>query len=71
MPHPEKVTEPYTQRFTATEMLDVAHAANAEERSVSEWVRLVVRRHLYGHCRRATGERQATDSGFQVLGDAP
>lgn len=63
----EKITEAYTQRFTASEMLDLNDLAMREERTVPEVVRFIIRRYLYGNSRRPADERNGTNSGFQRL----
>ena len=49
-----KASEAYTQRLTEIEMRDVERLARQQERSVSEFIRLLVRQHLYGSVARMT-----------------
>lgn len=48
----EKCTEQLPLRIGERLLLDLSRLANAEDRSVSEYCRIVLERHVYGHARR-------------------
>lgn len=48
----EKCTEELKLRVTPELMLALAKLANAEDRSVSEYIRMVLSLHYFGHVRR-------------------
>lgn len=60
-----KHTEPIKTWFTEREVLDLSKLAAREDRKLSELIRVIVRRHMYGHvgaqCEEATGAMSADE----------
>lgn len=44
-----KHTEPVKAWFTERELVDLSRLATREDRKISELVRVIIRRHLYGN----------------------
>ncbi len=51
-----KNNERIESKITERMLLDISRAAALQDRSLSDYVRLVLRNHLYGHVRASEGE---------------
>ncbi len=61
-----KRDEPVTIKLTEQVLLDLNRVAASQERSMSEYLYLVIRKHLYGNMVRADGQRPQIPSSSHV-----
>ena len=62
-----KNTERAETKVTERMFLDIARAASLQDRSVSDYLRVLIRNHLYGHCR--SGATESNDDMSRNLRD--
>lgn len=55
--------------LTERELLDLSRLASREDRKVSELIRVIVRRHMYGHVGCSADDFQGANSPDQGRGD--
>jgi hypothetical protein len=58
----EKCTEQLPLRIGERLLLDLSRLANNEDRSVSEYCRIILERHVYGHARRLEDAQAAGEA---------